>query len=143
MVDHPILLSKIHLYKFSRSTIKWFESYLSNSQEAIAFNNGLSDFEHVRSGVPQGSILGPTLFLIFINDLPLTLKHCKSDFYSDDATVNTHSKDLHVIEKGLQSDFVDTIQWSKDHKMQIQYIKTTCMTVGTNKRVGGIPSITN
>ena len=74
LVDHSVLLSKHHLYKFSRS--------LSNRHQAVAFNNGLSDFEHVRSGVPQGSILGPTLFLIFTNDLPVTLKHCKSDFYA-------------------------------------------------------------
>ena len=94
LVDHPILLNKLYLYKFSHSAIKWFESYLSNRQQAIVFNNRLSYFERVRSGVPQGSILGPTLFLVFINDLPLTLKHCKWDFYADDATVHVQSKDL-------------------------------------------------
>ena len=65
----------------------------------IAFGAGLSEFANVNSGVTQGSILEPTLFLLFINDLPLFFKHCFSDFFADDATLHTHSKSESVIEK--------------------------------------------
>ena len=78
-------------------------SYLSNRQQTIESEAGLADFAHVRYGVPQGSILGPTLFLLFINDLPLYFKHCSSALFADDATAHTHSKTVDTIENNLHS----------------------------------------
>lgn len=87
------------------------------SEQAIVFDKDQSEFAHVRSGVPQGSILGPSLFLLFINDFPLFLKYCYSDLYADDATIHTHSKDKQTIENNLQSDFNNAKNWSKNNKM--------------------------
>ena len=69
-IDHEILLQKLKAIKFSESTITWFKSYLSESIFLVNIENKLSDFGEISSGVPQRSILGPLLFLIYVNDMP-------------------------------------------------------------------------
>ena len=135
LVDHKILMKKLAIYKFSPLTLRWFESYLSHRQQAIECDKGLTDFSNIRSGVPQGSILGPTLFLIFINDLPLCFEYCKSDLYADDATVHDNDNDICNIERHISCDFNNAISWSKPNKMKVHYGKTTCMLVGTRQRI--------
>ena len=135
LVDHSILINKLSLYKFSPLSLGWFQSYLSSRKQAIACDAGLSEFANVNSGVPQELILGPTLFLLFINDLPLSLKNCFSDFFADDATLHTHSKSVSVIENKILNDFNETKQWSKSNKLPLNYNKTTCLTASTRKRL--------
>ena len=135
LVDHSILLKKLSLYRCNSTVLNWFKSYLSNRQQTIESEAGLADFAHVRYGVPQGSILGPTLFLLFINDLPLYFNNCSSALFADDATAHTHSKNVDTIENNLQNEFGNTLLWSKDNKMQVHLTKTTCMLAGTRQRL--------
>ena len=92
MVDHSLLMKKLAHYRLSIASLNWFRSYLSTRVQSIKSDDGLSDFLELLSGVPQGSILGPTLFLLSINDPPLHLNHCLADLYADDNTIHASGK---------------------------------------------------
>ena len=129
--DHSILVKKLSIYKFSSSALKWFKSYLSDRQQTIECDKGLTGFSNVLSGILQGS----TLFLIFIYDLPLCFKHCSSDLYADDTTVHTKDNNINNIERNVICDLKNAIEWSIPNKMQLHYGKTTCMLAGTKQKL--------
>ena len=111
--------------------MNWFKSYFSTRLQEIISEQGPSEFSQILSGVPQGSILGPALFLFFINDLLLSLNHCTADFNADDSTLHISDKNKTQIETKLQSDSDQFTNWSKNNKMPINYNKTTIMTLGS------------
>ena len=80
-LDHTVLLQKMECIGFKESVIKWFQSYLSNRKLFVTLENVISDTGLINCGVPQGSILGPLLFLMYINDLPQALNKTGSYFY--------------------------------------------------------------
>ena len=92
LVNHDILLTKLSRYKFDDSVLILFFSYINNRQQVMDTGKGLTQPATIKSGVPQGSILGPTLFLIFINDLHLHMDGCDCDLYADDATAHASGK---------------------------------------------------
>ena len=134
LVDHSILLSKLSTYKFSDATHKLLASYLHNRQQVMDSGKGMSQPASNKSGVPQGSILGPTLFLMFINDMHLYMEHCDTDYYADDTTVHTNGENEIAVQAKLQLDARNAELWSKQNKMHLNYDKTTCMLIGTRYR---------
>ena len=135
VIDHSILIRKLSMYKIDNKSLQWFISYLQNRQEAVASDQGLSDFAQVEFGVPQGSILGPTFFLLFINDIPLFLNHCHSDFYADDATFHTSSNCLQTIANDIQNDTNISFTWSRENEIFVHFGRTFYMLLGTRQRL--------
>ena len=86
-VDHCILLDKLHIYGIRGIAYDWFSSYLSNWFQSVLYNNSESDYKEIKCGVPQGSILGPLLFLIYINDLPSVSKFFLPILFADDTNL--------------------------------------------------------
>jgi hypothetical protein len=97
LVDQTILLHKLKLYHFSNLTQQFFESYLTNRLQLVWADGVSSNTCLVTSGVPQGSILGPLLFLLYVNDLPLFIKS-ESDMYADDVTIYSRGKEMNTIQ---------------------------------------------
>ena len=89
LVNHQILKQKLSAYKLSHFSQRWFDSYLSNRFQQVQISGKLSESKEIKAGVPRGSVIGPLLFLLYINDLPLYIKHCLLDLFADDGTLHT------------------------------------------------------
>ena len=123
LIDHFIHIKKLSIYKFRDSILKLFASYVMDRHQVMESKTGTSRPALIKSGVPQGSSLVPTLVLMFLNDLHLYMKHCDSDYCSDDATVITHGNTPNVIKSKLQQDDNKTKLLCKQNKMEI-YLRT-------------------
>lgn len=134
LVDHTLLLKKLKYYKISEETISWFSSYLLGRKQKVFANNVLSESENIICGVPQGSILGPLLFLIFINDLPLDINNVLTDLYADDTTLYYIDKSQARIEQQLQTALHKLSEWCKENGMLINTTKTKVMLITTPQR---------
>ena len=97
-MDHTILLNKLQYYGFIGDELKWIQSYLSNRSQKCFINWVLSNTGIMKRGVPQGSVLGPLLFVIFINDLPGCLAHTTANMYADDIALRWDTKILTLWE---------------------------------------------
>ena len=119
-IDHDILLQKLYAIGFSKHSVNWFRSYLTNRTYLVNLGNMFSQPACVSSGVPQGSILGPLLFLIHINDMSQAVK-CNLFLYANDTCLVFQHKDINEIEKHLNKDFESICDWFVDNKLSIHF----------------------
>ena len=119
-IDHQILLKKMKYLGFSKNTITSFKSYLCEQQFKISINTTYSSPASLLCGVPQGSILGPLLFLLYINDFPQAVVS-DSLLYADDTCIVFQHKSKIEIEKQLIRYFSSMCDWFVDSKLSIHF----------------------
>ena len=119
-VNLDILLNKLSIIGFSDHTVKCFKPYLSNRKLKVNLESYFSDASCISPGVPQESIRGPLFFMIYVNDMPMTVK-CNLFLYADDTYLVFQSKNLKDIEKQLNEDFANICDWCIDNKLGIHF----------------------
>ena len=134
LVDPELLLQKLKVYGFEDDALCWVESYLTNRYQAVWIDHALSEFLPCQVGVPQGSNLGPLLFLIFYNDLPFLL-NCPADAYADDTTLTVAGDTIEEISDKMTANCELVTGWMQGNKLKLNAGKTHLMTVGTSARL--------
>ena len=123
-VDHEILLQKLHHYGIRGTANNWFRSYLTNRQQFVSIDGENSTLKPMSHGVPQGSVLGPLLFLIYINDLHNAIKYSKTRHFADDTNLLIANSSMKKIKKQLNIDLKILTAWLKANKISLNASKT-------------------
>ena len=143
IVDKEVLLSKLHAYGFRGAAGNWFESYFSGRNQQCSVNGRLSNSRSLICGIPQGTILGPLLFLVYINDLPNCLAHAEPRVYADDTLLTFASNNMKDIEFYLNQDLANVNQWLIANKLTLNQSKTEFMLIGSRQRLCTFQSAPN
>ena len=110
-VDHNILLRKLCCYGVNGNALQLLKSFLTDRTQRCYVNGVLSPEQYVSCGIPQGSILGPLLFIIYIDDFPKCLGHTTPGMFGDDTYISTSHEDISTIECSLNSDLTAVHNW--------------------------------
>lgn len=130
-VDHGILLSKLEHAGVRGTELGWFTSYLADRQQCVKIGDEVSEGRRIECGVPQGSILGPLLFSLYIDDVTHAVDHSKIILYADDTAIFYQSADIRDIERALTNDMGSVAKWLRSNKLTLNVSKTKCMLFGT------------
>ena len=134
-VNHQILFKKLFKLGIRGNVLNLLQNYLKNLMQKTIINNTESDFANISCGVPQGSVLGPLLFLLYINDFCNTVAYAKTFLYADDTVLVTSAPDIILAHIHLQSDLDNVANWCKGNKLSINIKKTKGMVLGTRSMV--------
>ena len=133
VINHKLLLKKLATYKLSPNALELISSFLTNRHQKVSLNASLSDFLPNNFGVPQGSVLGPLLFSLYINDLPLFLR-AQCDMFADDTTIETTNSDAYSVYHSMQQNINDLVKWTHLNHMALHPHKTKFMLVTTRQK---------
>ena len=116
-VNHDLIIAKLEAYGVGENSLRLIQNYLSQRQQRVKVGSPFSEWLEIILGVPQGSILGPILFNVFINDLLLFIKETDICNFADDGTLFACTKELDTISFKLEIGTNTAIQWLKDNEM--------------------------
>ena len=122
-MDHQILLQKLQLYGVESLTLKWFRSYLTNPKQKTFVNGHMSDYCPIICSVLQGSISGPLLFLVYINDLPRCPLYFVPRMYANDTSLTLSTSNRVDLQSKLNSDLAKIQTWLQANKLSLNVQK--------------------
>jgi len=136
-VDHDILLLKLKNIGFAEHTIKWFSEYLSHRKQVVISGKSKSKTFATHRGVAQGSVLGPLVFLIYVNDVGKSLKFCEYQMYADDLQIylNGHYSEIISIVNKINQDLTSLQDWASSLGLVLNPSKSQCLIIGSRKSV--------
>ena len=123
-VNHKILLGKLEFYGIRGTALNWITSYLNNRKQFVEFNNVKSSYQTVKCGIPQGSILGPLLFIMYINDISNSSNLLNFILFADDTNIFYSSKDLSNAKNTLHHELEKVIDWLIANQLSLNLKKT-------------------
>ncbi len=136
-VNHSLLIEKLSFYGISGIALNWFRSYLTSRKQRVVINQNhskfVSNWNEIKNGVPQGSILGPLLFILFINDLPLNINHADVFLYADDTSILLRCTNNTELRKALGRILPEIKQWFDINGLKLNGKKTEIIKFQTQQ----------
>ena len=137
-VDHGILLRKLELYGIGGNALKLITSYLHDRSQLCQVNGSISSKREITCGVPQGSILGPLLFLVYVNDLPQCLDKARPRLFADDTNLTASGRNISDVESIMNSELAKLKEWLIANKLSLNVAKTEYMIIGSKSMTNKI-----
>ena len=142
-LNHHILLSKLEYYGIRGATLQWFRSYLTERQQFVEYQNVCSSTRELETGVPQGSVLGPLLFLIYVDDIHTVSNKLNFILYADDTTLTSPlcsftqgaQNDICLVSSQINSELLKISDWLTVNKLSLNVDKTKYMIFHNYQRV--------
>jgi len=139
-VNHDILLIKLKALGFRNDVVQWMNSYLTGREQMVIVSGTKSDTAKITCGVPQGSILGPLLFLLYVNDMNAAVD-CRLLLYADDSALLISGKDVANIESKLSEELRNVSNWLVDNKLSLHLGKTESILFGSKVKLSKSPKL--
>ena len=128
-INHNLLLKKLHAYGVQGVELAWFSNYLTERKQRVVMNGVPSQWAEISTGVPQGSILGPLLFVIFVNDLPSVVEECTVNLYADDTALYSVHSDPGELSRRVQEDLQRVAEWITRNGLRMNVNKTQLLVL--------------
>ena len=134
-IHHGILLQKLEYYGIQGYALQWFEQYLIYRTQCVRLGNSLSDIKPISKGVPQGSVLGPILLLLYVNDLPQHIKNEQCNMFADDTIIYSSGQSISEIQSKLQMAIDSVIPWYESNRLAVNTEKFSVMLIGKKTQI--------